>query len=172
MGLDTGARTGCLFLPTSQFRDCTEWGFWAPGPPGRPWFCVSWGPVDGPVGLFLPRRWLLSGYRVPAHPGALTLGPRQGGPPGRQQRCFDLRAQQLVGGGASPPASCLLSLTAAHPEGQQATWCLLCVPFQCWGRGEGNKTTFGGTSKVQFSNQKEFPSFPLMFCLCVVLGFK
>ena len=106
-------------------------------------------------------------------PQALNLGPpgRRGprqGAPGRQQ-CVPLiwGPQQLVDCGASPtacpPASCLLSLTAPHPEGWPATSAL-----GGEGRREQNRT-FGGTSKVHFGNQNEFPSFPLMFCLCVVL---
>lgn len=69
-----------------------------------------------------------------------------------------------------PCASC-----HQQPHTQRAGWphaSALC-PYSVLGEGDGNKTElFWGTSKVHFSNQKEFPSFPLMFCLCVVFGFK
>lgn len=81
---------------------------------------------------------------------------------------------QLIDGGASPPLCLALLVTnSPTPRGLAGHMHLLCVPAQSWGEGDGNKTElFWGTSKVHFSNQKEFPSFPLMFCLCVVFGFK
>lgn len=149
-------------------------GLLGPWPPRQTLVLCVLGTCGWPCGLVLAQEVVAVWIQGPCTSRSTDPGPQAGGGIRlvASSAAFDLGAQQLVGGGASPPASCLLSLTAAHPEGQQATWCLLCVPFQCWGRGEGNKTTFGGTSKVQFSNQKEFPSFPLMFCLCVVLGFK
>lgn len=72
---------------------------------------------------------------------------------------------------AAPPAfapwvTLMESLPFGGPAGHMVS--ALC-PLESWG-GRRNKTElFGGTSKVHFSNQEEFPSFPLMFCLCVVL---
>lgn len=118
---------------------------------------------------------------APVHPQAVNLGPPSGrspgeGPPGRQQRVPLIWApQQLVDCGASPacPPVCLVPpvTNSPTPRGLAGHMVSALCPFSAPGGGGRREQngTFGGTSKVHFGNQKEFPSFPLMFCLCVVL---
>lgn len=149
-------------------------GPWPPARAGPGSLCVL-GTCGQPCGLCSPRRWLLSGHRIPTAWSA-DPGPQAGGGTRlvASSAAFDLGAQQLAGGGASPPARLVPPVTNSRtPRGPAGHMVSALCPFTVLGEGRGEQNrTFGGTSKVQFSNQKEFPSFPLMFCLCVVLGFK
>lgn len=93
-------------------------------------------------------------------PQVLTPGPPGEGPPGRQQRVpLIWEPQQLVDCGASPtrpPASRLLSLTAAHPEGRWPHGVCFVSLFSPGGGEKGTKQNFGGTSKAHFSIKKSF----------------
>lgn len=104
------------------------------------------------------------------HPQALTPEAYSSGKRGPRGGPAWLPAVQAFDLGA-PAAGCLTRpVTDSHTLSRPATWRLLCVPFQTWGRGAGNTTEcfLGELQRYAFSNQKEFPSFPLMFCLCVV----
>lgn len=121
----------------------------------------------------VPARARLSG-------GAVGVGSRLAGEvQGRERvpglrsvlRAFDLGLRQLIDRGrpACPAPPVAASRTRRGPAATCRCWVLSVLG----GRGERNKTElFWGTSKVHFSKQKGFPSFPLMFCLCVVFGFK
>lgn len=112
------------------------------------------------MGLRSPQG-VLSGPRIPAPP-ALTPAPGRGAawPPAALPLIWE--PQQLVGG-ASPPISCLPSLTAAHPGASQPHGVCF-VSLSVLGEG-GNKTELLGELQRCISGMRKLPSFPLVLSL-------